>query len=167
MNQQFEDILFNTNDIESLAKELSRPFTQLSIIYLNTPTLIEKTRWLSSVTLWENNKVGLKISTIMHDVDYRLEVGSLYFERVVVKDQRDEFYKLPDSFSTGAIIQKLIVTESGKRIESGIRITTSDEAQILLVPNAMPLSISMRCTELNLSHFEPEYSIDEYSVEVF
>ena len=96
-----------------------------------------------------------------------LEVGSLYFERAIVKDQRDEFYKLPDSFSTGTIIQKLIVTESGKRIESGIRITAPDEAQILLVPNAMPLSISMRCTEINLSHFEPEYSIDEYSVEVF
>lgn len=167
MKQPFEDILFDTDGIGVLAKELSRPFTQVSIIHPNKSFLIEKTRWIGSVTLWGSDRIGLKITPKMHDIDYRLEVGSLYFERVMVADQGDEFYTLPNSFSAGTLLQKLILTESRKHIESGINIIAFDESQILVVPNAMPFSLAMRCTGVELSHFEPEYSLGEYAVEVF
>lgn len=167
MKLPFEDISFDTDKIGDLARELSRPFTHVSIIYPNKSFLIEKTRWIGSATFWRSDKTGLKITPTIHQIDYRLEVGSLSFERVMAADQRDEFHMLPNNFSNSIRLQKLILVESGKRIESGIKITASDEAQIIVLPNAMPLSLAMRCNEIELSHFEPEYSIDKYLVEAF
>lgn len=165
MNLKSEDISFTKNGIKDLTGELSRPFSRISLIYPNKSFLLEKNRWLSSVTLWESAKSGLRISSKMYNVEKRVEVGSLNFDRVIEADQRDEFFKLPDSFSSGTFLQKIILHESGKRVESGIIISASDDAQILVVPNAMPNMLAIRCTGLDLPFFEPEYSMEEYVIE--
>ena len=164
-SQQSKNIQFVLKDIENLASELSKPFTKISVLYGNQSTLIEKRRWASIVTLWRADGVGLKIYPKMYDIANMQEAGSLCFDRIRKADNRDDFFKLPDTFSNGTLLQKVILNECGKRIETGIVITAANDAQILLVPNSMPYTLAIRCKAIGPDYFEPEYSIEEYVIE--
>jgi len=164
-SQQSNDIHFVLKGIESLTAELSKPFNKISLLYGNESTLIENRRWASIVTLWRADGVGLKVYPKMYDIAFRQEAGGLCFERITKADNREEFFILPESFSDGTLLQKVILNECEKRIETGIVITAADEAQILLVPNAMPCTLAIQCKVVAPKYFEPEYSIDEYIIE--
>ncbi len=165
INKKNKDILFAQNGIKDLSRELAKPYTQISIIYPNKSSLKEKNRWVSSVTLWDKNHVGLRITPNMNDVAERIEVGSLSFKRVDEADERDEFFELSEGYSNGTLLQKIILTESGKRIEAGMIVTAPNEAHILIVPNVMPYTLAIRCEEIAPRFFEPEYPLNEYVVE--
>lgn len=68
-------IPFKANPGVDLASLLARPFHRISTEFASYggPT---------QVTLWFGNEDGLRISSEMHDVAYRTEIGSLRFERV-------------------------------------------------------------------------------------
>jgi len=165
INEASEKIFFIENGIKQLPRELARPFTRISIVYLNKPSLEEKKRWASSITLWDSNDEGVRISATINDVADRVEVGSLSFEKVTKANEGDEFFELSESFSNGTLLSKVILHESRKYIETGIIITAPNEAQIMIVPNAMPYTLAVRCEEVGAQFFEPEYPLEEYVIE--
>lgn len=165
VNQQPEAINFIQIGIENLALELSRPLIGISLLYPNKAFLLEKNRWVSIVTLWDDNKNGLKISPKMVDTNKREEVGVLTFEHVNNADKAGDFYKLSDKFSKCEQLQKMLIIEAGTRIETGVVIKTANHGKILICPNAMPNCLAIHCTEIELPFFEPEYSLDKYELE--
>lgn len=165
MTQTCERIKFIQTSIEKLNKELAKPFIRLSINYANKSFLMEKDRWASSITLWDEQNLGIRVTPRMIDLAERLEVGSLSFERVEIADRQDEFFNLSESYSEGTLLHKIVLNEAGKCIETGFIITAPNEAQIMVVPNAMPCTLAIRCEEIALKFFEPEYDLEEYVVE--
>ncbi|MEP6342623.1 MAG: hypothetical protein ABJ275_04850 [Maricaulaceae bacterium] len=167
MVEETTNILFSLNGIKDLAKALAKPFERISIIYPNKAFLKDKNRWISSITLWDNHNVGLRIKPVMNDLAERLEVGSLSFDHVMVADKRDEFFDLPEGYSKGSLPKKMTLNESGHVIESGIIITEPNGTQILIVPNAMPYTLAIRCSEITSKFFEPEYALEDYIIQTW
>lgn len=159
------NIQFTHKGIKSLAKELNKPFTQISVAYPDNVLMTDKNRWASSLTLWGSDRTGLRVISIMNDIAHRVEVGSLSFARVERVDKNDVFFKLPGSYSNETILQKIIINESGSRIETGIQIAAPNGSQILIVPNAMPQTLAIQCDDIALEFFEPEYSLEDYAFE--
>ena len=165
MSKKPKDILFVLKNIDDLSNALMQPFARASVIYPNKDILAEKHRWISSVTLWNENGEGVRITPVMNDVADRLEVGSLSFESVAKADGQDEFFELSGSYSNGTLISKIILNESGKTIETGIIIKAPNDTEITIVPNAMPYTLAVKCEEITSGFFEPEYALEDYVVE--
>ena len=153
-----------SDNLTILADELRKPFVRISINYGNNAHLVEKERWVNSVTLWDADKMGLRILPFMTDVAKRVEVGSFSFERVTESFDGDVFFALDKSFSEKTSLKKIIVKETNHIVETGFVIFSSTGAQILIVPNAMPYTLAIRCEGIGTKFFEPEYSLGWYEI---
>ncbi len=154
-----KSILFTLKEIDNLEKQLQRDFLKLSV-YTSKQAYSQP----SFVTLWDSRQQGLRIRSSMYDVAERMEVGVLCFEMAKKPHSKEVFYSLPKSFSKGTKLQKFVIEESGYVLESGLRIEAGNGDNIVIVPNAMPFSLAIHCTGIELNGFEPEYDLEEYEL---
>ncbi len=146
-------------------RELLKPPTRISICYPSREFLIEKDRWITSVTLWNEGGSGLRVSSFLHDITKRIELGGLSFERVQSAHTGDECFDLPMSFSDGVDLEKVIVVEDGKRVEFGIRVTARNSDRIIILPNAMPYTLAIQSPGVSPRFFEPQYGFEDCEFE--
>ena len=151
-------IPFTLDHLDDLREALSRPLLGISIES-------QKNRWVSSLTIWNEDHSGIKIASKMYDLAYKLEVGSLSFTTVKYPEDGPEIHALPKSFSSSKTLQIMLIQEPGYRIESGLKITASDGAEILIVPNAMPYTLAVQYPGCELKYFEPDYNLEHYELE--
>ena len=160
-------IVFDQKNIQNLKFDLIKPLTHFSLSYPNESFLIEKDRWIGSVTFWSGSQYGLKICPNLHDLAPRVEVGSLSFEKVKAAKENDARIALPKSFSQGTHLEKATIIEVDTKIESGIKITSATSDYFLILPNVLPFTLAPKISTYSLKYFEPEYSLDDYKFESY
>jgi hypothetical protein len=104
---------FGWKEQESLAGELARPITRLSIEFAfhGRPVYL---------TLWRPDETGLLIHSDMQDVAERREVGVLQFSRAYEAETQEIVIEVPSVFCKNLSVSKLAIEESGMECESGI-----------------------------------------------
>jgi hypothetical protein len=99
----------------------------------------------------------------MHDLAERIEVGVLSFELVNTPFDGEIFADLNEAFLGSLSVSKLVLHESGKIIESGMRIQSID-GEILILPSSFPCNLAVRGAFSEPHIFKPEYPLDRYQV---
>jgi hypothetical protein len=145
-----------------LQAELLRPFSKVSI-------LIDTLRQPMEVVLWREDGSGLRVSSEMFGVAFRMEIGILNFEVVSEYKTEDvEGYWKTEDYSLAAFrgtnrVEKFVIEESGCVGESGIAITSEDGATLILLAHAFPCHIAIKGVSDLVAPFEPEYELSDYS----
>jgi hypothetical protein len=101
----------------------------------------------------------------MYDVGKGLEVGVLNFEPATSMMLDEQVVDLNGRFDGEVDASKLIITESGAAIESGLVLAGKDEIEI--AAGAFPLTLALRGIEFALPAFEPEYAWERYKRSAF
>jgi hypothetical protein len=96
----------------------------------------------------------------MYDVEIKLEVGVLNFEPASSLNPDEQIVDLKGRFEDEIDASKLIITESGVSVESGLVLTGKNEIEI--VPGGFPLTLALRGIEFHSPAFEPEYPWERY-----
>ncbi len=115
------------------------------------------------VTLWRQDGTGLRLSSEMHDVAERKEVGVLQFRSVSSPKDSETVVDVPSAFNGPLRAFKLVIKESGVIAESGIVLKGSDGSQIVVVPAAFPHLLAIQGLLPASYSFDPEYPLDQYS----
>jgi hypothetical protein len=147
---------FGWKERESLAGELARPITRLSIEFAFHGRPVY-------VTLWRPDETGLLIHSDMQDVAERREVGVLQFSRVYEEETQEIVIELPSVFRGSLSVSKLAIEESGMECESGIILRSISGDAIVIVAGVQPYSIAVRGVTWPKYTFEPEFPIEQYS----
>jgi hypothetical protein len=151
-------IAFEWSFSRSLLAELGSAIAQVSLEF-SIPN--SGPRFL---TLWRNDKTGLRLYTEMHDVSERREVGVLSLECVSAPRPGEIFTTVSPAFQRGIMSSKLIVQESGTSAESGVVLATTTGEELIIVAGAYPYSLAVKglppLAVPNL--FNPEYPLDRY-----
>jgi hypothetical protein len=140
-----------------LASEVAKPLTGISVIFFHAA-------WGPyHLTLWRKDGTGLRLSSEMHDVAIRSEVGVLRFEPVSAPLTGEVFADLPPAFHRSVDASKLTIREANAVAESGISIIASDGSEIVVVASAGPCCLAVLGALTSLPHiFEPEYPMEQY-----
>ncbi|HEY3769317.1 MAG TPA: hypothetical protein VGN44_11650 [Candidatus Angelobacter sp.] len=100
----------------------------------------------------------------MHDLAERLEVGVLCFDLVFAPAHGEKIVDLDSTFLQPLRVSKLVLSELGKSVESGLLIQSNGGEEILIVASAFPCFLAIRGV-LSLPHiFEPEYPLNRYQI---
>jgi hypothetical protein len=147
-------IPFKADPGVDLASLLARPFHRLSSdfpFYGST-----------QVTLWFGNEDGLRISSEMHDVAYRTEIGSLCFERVT-QPFPDELLLDIVGFADSVRAQKLTISDEGHTIEAGVSFLGSAGVELIICAAAFPCHLFISGINTLPQNISPEYPLEMYS----
>ena len=135
--------------------ELSKPLKQISVDRFHGRPM--------SVTLWRQDGTGLRVSSEMHDVAERKEVGLLQFGCVSLPKDNETIMDIPAAFNSPITVFKLVIHESGASVESGMVLKASDGSEIVVVAGAYPHFLALGGVLPAPYTFEPEYPLDQYS----
>lgn len=143
----------------SLAFELKKRITRVSLSF-TAPNSV-----LGFVTLWRADDDGLRLSTDMHDVTERREVGVLKVERVTEPRPNDVFVDLSSAYRGDLTPSKLVIQESGTTAESGIALAAATGEELVIVAAAYPYSLAVKglATATGSDLFNPEYPLEKYT----
>jgi hypothetical protein len=109
----------------------------------------------------------LEVRNVMHQVAERIEVGSLRFSRVNEVVQREPDLVVALQSEEPMSIGKLVVSESGVTVESGIRLHSdyTNEAQTIdILPADAPFMLFVGGLPGGREVGVPEYPIQAYRV---
>jgi hypothetical protein len=115
----------------------------------------------SVVTFWHNEKDGTSVSSQMHDVDVKLEVGVLRIERIATLDINDSVINFPTPLIPSEI-WKLQITKNGTSLESGLRFIFTNAQELIILPADFPCFLSILGNCVPTINEVSEYSIDQY-----
>lgn len=118
-----------------------------------------------AVTLWQSEKLGTRIESVMHDVAERIEVGVLVATRVSTPFADEVFVEAPSGFNEGMTLTKLFIEVEMNRFESGIVLTGRDGRELVIVAGAFPYSLAILGIGEDPHRFEPEYPLNSYERE--
>jgi hypothetical protein len=161
-----DHIAFSWAETHSLSAEL-----KTDVVRATLGSLVDFPHVL---TLWRADGTGLQISSRMHDIAERLEIGVLEFalvaaemkepKRSVTGVRQLSFAKvdLPTSFHNNNHVTKLVISEAGTTADSGILITAADGNEIVIVAGVMPYSLAIRGIFSAPRIFQPEYDLKCY-----
>jgi len=147
---------FGWKEQESLAGELARPITRVSIEFAFHGRPVY-------VTLWRPDETGLLIHSDMQDVAERREVGVLQFSRVHAAETQEITIEAPSVFHENLSVSKLVIEESGMESESGLILQANSGEEIVIVAGVQPYSIAVRGVTWPEYTFEPEYPMEQYA----
>lgn len=114
------------------------------------------------VTLWHRSGAGTRITSTMHDVSERIEVGVLSATRVDAPLDDEEFFGAPTEFSVSLNLTNLFVDVERYRLESGFILTGRGGRELVIVSGAYPYSLALGGFGDAPHRFEPEYPLDDY-----
>jgi len=117
------------------------------------------------IYLWHENGLGIKIQCVMHDLDSRLEVGSLIFKKTENNYNSLVVINLPNCFNGKLKLEKLLYVDENSIVESGVAMTTSTGEEMVIVSGAFPYTIEISIAGFN-QDFEPEYPLTTYKREL-
>ena len=151
---------FATTDIENLALELAKPIASISVRCM-------KHGQPMTVTLWRLDGTGLEISSEVHDVAERLEIGNLRFAWQDGPAEADQFfpetqYPSPLSTANQLNVVKLTITESGSSAEGGIILSDESGKSIAILAAAYPYCVAITGVSPEMDKFASEYLLTEY-----
>ena len=126
---------FEWAGLTPLVLELSKPLKQISVDEFHGRPV--------SVTLWRQDGTGLRLSSQMHDVAERAEVGVLRFEYASLPKDGETVVAIASAFNGHITVFKLVIHESGTSAESGIVLKASDGGEIVVVPNVYPYFLAL------------------------
>jgi hypothetical protein len=152
------DFPFDWKGRGPLVDVLKQPLKAVSLM-LDSHGMVE------SVAFWSDQAEGVRVHSEMHDLAIKVEVGVLSFE--VAHEMEDGEHLIPfASVLTPSKISKLLISESGKVIESGLGLQFSPEQEILVLPSDFPCFLALRVKGINLPHTLPnlEYQLERYEV---
>jgi hypothetical protein len=141
----------------SLEKACDKGFTNVSLVKAKHGRPIY-------IFLWSEAGAGIKIQCVMHDLEPRLEVGSLVFTRVETNDKKFETKDLPSCFRSHLVLDKLLYTDEKAVVESGVVMTARSGEELLIVSGAFPYTVEI-CIAGFDQDFDPEYAIADYKRE--
>jgi len=116
----------------------------------------------NTATLWLTSREGFRLLPCMHDVDERIEVGTLEIELVVQPVPDEASLDLPWSFRNGGSISKLSIEQSGFRAESGVLLRSSEGDEVVIVSAAFPYHLYVGGVPIPPQQVMPEYSLSRY-----
>jgi hypothetical protein len=119
-----------------------------------------------SITMWNVDRLGLKIFPVMHDIDDRQEVGVLNFDLVSSVEDTEEFVDSPSFLLDKFDIMKLIIQLENIEYESGLEFSQGN-VSVTIVPGSFPLSLAIRGAPQWDAKFDPEYDLASYSREPY
>lgn len=179
MNQR---IKYVSKSIPSLREALSQKFVKMSV-RLSAPMELFLP---NSVTLWPSNGPGLRIFSQMIDIGKfksgtaYLEEGILNFEFIENPELDQIFVELPDTFQSDVVIEKLVLYFSDMlkndevdliidetEYETGIQFTSLSGDSLVILPNAMPYCIAVKCSFHNFDVFGCNYDVAAHRSEPF
>jgi len=151
---------YGSTGIENLVIELAKPFTKMSIRCMNYGQPM-------SATLWRQDGTGLEISSEVHDVAEKREVGNLLFALKHEISEVDSFfpenvYPSPLSAMKDLTVVKLTIFESGSSAEGGVLLTDEDGKSIAILTAAYPYCIATKGVSPEMDKFASEYDLDKY-----
>jgi hypothetical protein len=161
-----DHIAFSWPEIHSLSAEL-----KTGVVRATLGSMVD---FPHALTLWRADGTGLQISSRMHDIAERLEIGVLKFDLVAAEKKEPRrsvmgarqlsFAKvdLPASFRSNNYVTKLVISEGGATADSGILITAGGGNEIVIVAGAMPYSLAIRGIFSRPRIFEPAYDLERY-----
>ena len=116
----------------------------------------------NTVTLWLTSGEGFRLTSCMHDLDERIEVGILKVELMVHPQEDEASVDLPWSFRNGGSISKLSFEQSGVKAESGVLLRSRDGDEIIIVAAASPHLLYVAGADAPPQQVVPEYSLSRY-----
>jgi hypothetical protein len=140
----------------SLLERLSQPVAYLSIEQdvANRPL---------AVHLHHHSGIVTEISSQMHDIAPRTEVGVLKFSTVGGKSTNGLTFELEGMFFTATSIEKLVITEGEFEAESGLVLTYPRQTEIVIVASTAPYVLAIKLPwETPALTFSPEYPLKDY-----
>lgn len=152
-------ILFRWTGETPIESELIRPLNRVSAEFF-IPNSGPR-----YVTCWRVDGSGLRISTEMHDLAEKCEVGALTFELVSKLGSNEKVFELDASFRGQITASRLLIEESGATIESGVILESGMGSEIVIVAGAYPYSLTVLGRDLGYMSFDPEYPLDLYQRE--
>ena len=140
----------------SLADELCKPLDRVSY-------WIEHPAWggPTSVVLWRTDGSGLTVSSKMHDIAPRCEIGVLNFTRGRFSTEDTKVINLESTFHGNITASKLVINESGTSAESGI-ILEAGGKELIVVAGGFPFTLAVSGLNIEALDFQPEYPLDSY-----
>lgn len=119
------------------------------------------------IFFWRADGTGLKIQSVMHDINREewLEAGVLEFTHVAADDDPSSQIELPDEFRRDLKVSKLVLSTEEMVVESGIVLEGRDGGRIVVVAGGFPYAITIAADFLTET-FDPEYELSEYSQEL-
>jgi hypothetical protein len=97
-----------------------------------------------SLTLWHHDGLGLRIQSEMYGVTERTEVGVLAFDMVDTPFSDEKIEKSIEMFDGEIEVTKLVITESGKHIGSGVILNGRNNAKIIVLAGVHPYSLAIQ-----------------------
>lgn len=148
-------IAFKWSETTALPTELTKPLERISVQFDPHGKPVH-------VTLWRTDGTGLGLSSAMHDVAERREVGVLELDCVPLPSEHEAVFDVRSQFGHELTVSKLIIEESGTKAESGVNIKSARGDEIVIVAGAFPFSLAIRGLTSGPQLFEPEYPIELY-----
>jgi hypothetical protein len=116
----------------------------------------------NTVTLWLTTGEGFRFGSRMHDLEERIDVGTLEVELVLQPLPDEAFVDLPWSFRNGGSISKLSIEQSEFRAESGVLLRSGEGDEIVIVAAAHPHLLYVGGVDAPPQEVVPEYSLSRY-----
>jgi hypothetical protein len=151
------DLPFIWSEKTSMAAEIAKPLERISFEFY-------RQEMLQRTTLWRAGGTGLRIQSQMYDLAERLEVGVLCFDLVSAPADGEKIMDLEPAFLQPLRVSKLVLSELGKNIESGLLIQSNSGREILIVASAFPCNLAVRGVLSPPYIFDPEYPLDRYQI---
>jgi hypothetical protein len=115
-----------------------------------------------TLTLWLTSGEGFRLTSSMHGLANRIEVGILEVEMVVQPSPDEPSVDLPWSFRNGGTISKLLIEQSEIRAESGVLLRSGEGDEVLIVAAAFPHHLYVSGVSTPPQEVTPEYSLSRY-----
>jgi hypothetical protein len=152
-----KNIPFSWQEEGPLVEYLSRPFDHLAVE-------VDIVQRPVAVCFVHNRIPTVEISSSMHDIGERAEVGVLRF--AIGKDQKRFGLEidLPPAFGAITAIDKLVIVEQQVMAESGLVLRNVNGEEIVIVASAFPFVLAISVPwATRLPEFDPEYDLEEYT----
>jgi hypothetical protein len=146
---------FLWNGSTSLRSELTKPLQRLSLIEGFDERFM-------AITLWRLDGTSLTISSQMHDIADKVEVGQLCFELASDPEENQITVDLPPSFQNSIHPFKLTGHECGSEYESGLTLRTDADENLTILTADFPFKLVILGSTKIAPKGVPEYSLEYY-----
>ena len=115
-----------------------------------------------TITLWLTSGEGFRLTSSMHTLADRIQVGILQIELVVHPLPDETFVDLPWTFRKGGSIAKLVIEQNETRADSGLLLRSADADEITIVAAAFPHRLYVGGADTPPQEVTPEYPLTRY-----
>ena len=115
----------------------------------------------NEITLWHTKWEGVRISSQMHDVAERLEVGVLHFEKISTLDSHAKVFDFDPQLRPHHGVT-MIIREAGISLESGVKLFFQNGQELLVLPADFPCALAVSGSCLPGINSTPEYKVEDY-----